>query len=219
MNSIYIFGGGSIDPDFVRKYMAEHSAENFKIIAADAGLNTLHAMGMKPDVILGDFDSVKPEWLSDYQNDESIHFERFPAHKDYTDMELAVDMAIQLGAEEILIFGATGTRLDHVIGNIFSLQRPMEQGITAKLLDPHNVIQLLGPGAYTVNASELPGKYVSFLPYTECVTGISLTGFLYPLHEYEMVKGTTLGISNELASDQACVSFREGILVFIQSAD
>lgn len=219
MNSVYIFGGGSIDQDFVRNYMAEHNAGDFKIIAADAGLNTLHAMGIKPDVILGDFDSVKQEWLFDYKDDQSIHFERFPAHKDYTDMELAVDMAMQFRAEEILIFGATGTRLDHVIGNIFSLQRPMEQGISAKLVDAHNVIQLLGPGTYMLTASELSGKYVSFLPYTECVTGICLNGFSYPLHEYEMVKGTTLGISNELAADRACVSFREGILIFIQSAD
>lgn len=219
MSRVYIFGGGSIEQNFVRKYMAEHGAAGSKIIAADGGLNVLHAMGIKPDIILGDYDSAKGEYLNAYENDGSIHFERFPAHKDYTDMELAVDMALQLGAKEILIFGATGTRLDHVIGNIFSLQKPMEQGIPAKLLDPTNVIQLLGPGRYELNASEAFGKYVSFLPYTDHVTGITLTGFLYPLQEHEMVKGTTLGISNEFAKEKASVSFRDGILIYIQSTD
>lgn len=219
MNRFYIFGGGSIDREFVGKYMSGHAMAASKVIAADAGLNVLHAMGIKPDVILGDFDSVKQECLTAYTDDAGICFERFPVKKDYTDMELAVDTAIRLGAEEILIFGATGTRLDHVIGNISLLQRPMECGITAKLLDAHNVIRLLGAGTYELNASETFGKYVSFLPYTDRVAGISLTGFLYPLHEYEMVKGTTRGISNELAADRAYVSLREGILIFIQSMD
>lgn len=219
MSSVYIFGGGSIDQSFVRTYMAAHGAGDFQIIAADAGLNALYDMGIKPDVILGDFDSVEQDRLSFYTADENIRFERFPAHKDYTDMELAVEAALELQAEEILIFGGTGSRLDHVIGNIFSLQKPMEQGVAAMLVDSHNVIRLLSAGTYTFEAAELFGKYVSFLPYTEHVTGISLDGFAYPLHDYDMVQGTTLGISNELTADSAHVRFREGILIFIQSRD
>ncbi len=219
MSKAYIFGGGSIDPEFVKDYMAEHDAQEKTIIAADAGLNALYDLGIRPDIILGDFDSVNHACLNSYRKDEGIHFLSFPAHKDYTDMELAVESALELEPEEILIFGATGTRLDHVIGNIFSLQKPMEQGISAKLLDPCNVIQLLGPGSYQYNSRELFGKYISFLPYTEKVRGIFLSGLLYPLEDAEMVKGTTLGISNEAAGERVSISIREGILIFIQSRD
>jgi thiamine pyrophosphokinase len=219
VNRVYIFGGGSIDTDFVSSYMEAQTDGDRTIIAADGGLNVLHRMGIRPDVILGDFDSVHQEWLSLYAADSRIRLERFPTHKDYTDMELAVELGLELAADELVLFGATGTRLDHVIGNVFALQKPMERGIPAKLVDSNNVIQLLGPGNYEVCRTALFGKYVSFLPYTERASGITLTGFLYPLDEAEMVRGTTLGISNELAEERGVVSVQKGILIFIQSRD
>ncbi len=219
MCKVFIFGGGSIDLDFAREYIKNNLKPEDKIIAADAGLNALYNLKIKPDIILGDFDSADSTYLDFYKKCEGISFKAFPPHKDYTDMELAVGTALEYEPREILIFGGTGTRLDHVIGNIFCLQMAMERGIRAKLIDSHNEICLLSPGSYEYRADELFGKYISFLPYTQKVSGLYLKGFLYPLTDYEMKQGTTLGISNEAISERVFISFKEGVLIFIQSKD
>lgn len=87
------------------------------MIAVDGGLKGAKELGLVPDVIVGDFDSVDPAVLAFYRKMEHIVWE-VPAGKDDTDTELALKRAMAMGAGEIVILGATGGRLDHMIGNI-----------------------------------------------------------------------------------------------------
>ena len=218
MSRFYIFAGGRTTLRTVRKVMADYDGK-YKIIAADAGLNALHKLGIKPDILLGDFDSVDDEILDLYTGDKSIFLEQFPSHKDYTDMELAMDLALREYADDIVIFGATGTRMDHVLGSIGSLHTALKTGVRARIVDANNVIEMIGPGRYELKKSEMFGKYVSLLPYTKKVSGVTLKGFVYNLDDAKLKRGSSLGVSNEIEKDEASIEFSDGILIFIQSKD
>lgn len=219
MNRFFIVGGGTVDTAFVKSYMEHCPPAQNRLIAADGGLGAISRMGLVPDVVLGDFDSADPNLLEELRHHGAIHFEQFPTHKDYTDMELAVDHAIRSGGEELHIFGGTGTRLDHVLGNIHVLQKPMELGITARLVDRTNIVELFGPGRHVIDNDLKQGRYISFLPYAGPVEGVTLTGFAYPLDHGRIEPGTTLGISNELRDAKGIVSIERGILICIRSRD
>lgn len=219
MSRYYIFAGGRIDKYTVKRFMGRENKADYKIIAADSGLNKLHDMGIKPDILLGDFDSVDKEVLDLYLNDKSISLERFPSHKDFTDMELALEEALKREATDIVIFGAVGTRLDHVLGSIGALHTALAVGVRARIVDRKNVIELIGPGRYELKRDEMFGKYVSLLPYTKKAKGVTLKGFVYPLKDATMKRGSSLGVSNELKRQEASIEFEDGILIFIQSKD
>ena len=119
-----------------------------------------------------------------------------------------------------MFLGATGGRLDHLLGNLHVLYGCLERGIEAWLVDRQNRAYLVDTGK-TFRREELWGKYVSFLPYTEEVKGITLTGFRYPLNKKDIRQGVEVGlcISNELAEEEARLEFDEGILLCVESRD
>ena len=119
-----------------------------------------------------------------------------------------------------MFLGATGGRIDHMIGNIHALKTCIERGIAAYIVDAQNRLSLQD-GARTFSRETQWGKYVSFAPYTEEVTGITLTGFKYPLKDKTIYRGEEVGlcISNEIAEDTAAITLEEGILICIESHD
>lgn len=189
-----------------------------KVIAVDAGLEAVKALGILPDVIVGDFDTVKPEVLSEFRQMEHIIWEVHQPEKDETDTELALNRAMASGCGEIAVLGATGGRLDHMLGNIHLLYLCLQKGIFAYLLDSQNKVYLLDEGKDFFEET-LWGKYVSFLPLSQEVKGITLTGFKYPLYEKDIEIGTSLCISNELIEEEARIDFREGVLICVESHD
>ena len=140
--------------------------------------------------------------------------------KNETDTELARNRALTLSCDEIVFLGATGGRIDHMIGNIHALKTCMERGIAAYIVDSQNRLSLLD-GERTFSKAEQWGKYVSFAPYTEEVTGITLTGFKYPLKNKTIYRGEEVGlcISNEIAEDTATITLEDGVLICIESRD
>ncbi|MEG2349143.1 MAG: thiamine diphosphokinase [Hungatella sp.] len=218
MKNYLIVTGGIIDLDFAGSFLKKHTFDT--VIAVDAGLEAVQKLGLMPTVIVGDFDTVKPSVLLKYQQLPDVIWEIHKPEKDATDTELAVHTAIRMGAASITILGATGGRIDHMLGNIHLLDCALQRNIPAFILDAHNKIYLLKEGK-TFHRADTFGTYISFLPLTEAITGITLTGFKYPLTEKNITIGQEAGlcISNELLGDLAQITFHSGILICIESCD
>ena len=173
-----------------------------------------------PDVAVGDFDSVDPLVLERFMQAESIRFERHRPEKNETDTELAFSIAQEAGVTDLTLMGVTGTRLDHVLSNIHLLKNAMDRGLQCQLLDRHNRIRLVcGRTVFHRNEESYP--FVSLVPLTMEVTGITLTGFKYPLQDRDLTLGRECGlcISNELAADEAVLDFTSGLLLVVEARD
>ncbi|HEY9575848.1 MAG TPA: thiamine diphosphokinase, partial [Lachnospiraceae bacterium] len=220
-----IISGGSIDRDFCLSFIKEWRADY--LIGVDKGLDFCKEEGIFPDYILGDFDSVKPDSLEFFKS-QTIEVEIHPSKKDETDTQLAVEKAIRFLEEnndlkngEICLLGATGSRLDHVLGNIHLLAEPAKRGIHLEIVDKHNKIIMLSPGRYLFKKEKENGKYFSFFPFTDYVDGLTLDGFVYELKNYRMEKETIkgYGVSNRLKKGEASLKFDSGLLLCMVSVD
>lgn len=216
MRRCLIITGGTIDLDFAGSFLENERFD--KVIAVDAGLERAAALGLVPDLIVGDFDTVKPEILERYRRMEHIVWDVHQPEKDETDTELALQKAQAIGSGEIAVLGATGGRIDHMLGNIHLLFPCLQKGIEACILDCQNRIYLID-GERTFRSSGLWGRYISFLPLTEHVDGITLTGFKYPLLDKDIEIGTSLCISNELIGEEGTITFTDGVLIVVESHD
>ncbi|WP_147532047.1 thiamine diphosphokinase [Bacillus marasmi] len=187
-------------------------------IGVDKGVTILLNKGITPSYAFGDFDSVSgEEWQKIEQTVSGI--QRFKPEKDETDMDLAINWALEQRPERIRIFGGTGGRLDHFFGNVQLLLKPILQKQTTEIniIDQQNIIYAKPHGVHTIEElAEL--KYISFIPITP-VKNLSLRGFKYPLTDCHIPLGSTLCISNELLKDYGTFSFSEGILLVIRSCD
>ena len=216
MKRCVIITGGTLDLDFAGNFLKNHSFE--KVIAVDAGLKQAEALGVTPDLIVGDFDTVDPEVLARFRAMEHMMWEVHQPEKDETDTELALRKAMALGCEEIAVLGATGGRADHMMGNVQLLFQCLQKGVFAYLADPQNKIYLLD-GEREYQKGQVWGKYISFLPLTERVYGITLEGFKYPLKDRDIEIGTSLCISNELSKERGRITFRDGVLICVEAHD
>lgn len=211
---VLIVTGGNIDLDFAKDYLDKHTFDY--IIAADKGLDYCQKLQCKIDLVLGDFDSVDASTLANYEQTET---KIYPSEKDYTDTHLALLTAVAEGATDITVLGATGSRWDHTMANIGLMKIPYEQGrIPCRLIDPNNRIQLLNH-YIEIDKMQQWGDYISLLPYTEHVSGITLKGFKYPLNNATLHQGESVGISNELVLEHGSISFADGMLLMIEARD
>ena len=212
-----IVTGGIIDYEFAGSFLENRTFD--KIIAVDGGLAALSRLKLKPDAIVGDFDSVAEDILAEYKNSsDNITWEIHKPEKDETDTELALNTAIELGCSKLVLLGATGGRMDHFIGNLHLLYACLKKGVEAAIVDEKNWITVIDKGR-TFLAETLWGKYISFLPLCGEVKKITLTGFKYPLYEKDIDLGTSLCISNELTGEEGTIVFASGTLICIQSHD
>ncbi len=221
-----IVAGGTIDSSFVLDYMKK---ENYQVtLAADRGLEFFYENHLTPDIIVGDFDSVKPMALEFFQKEggEGTQPQMIALNpmKDDTDTGHALMTAISMGCDQVHIFGATGSRLDHVLGNLQLLGYGLREGVDCAILDAYNKIRLIR-GETVLHKQEQFGTYVSLIPYTPQVTGLTLEGFLYPLKDHVMGcfyladAAPVSGVSNEIVDDTARISLKDGILVLVESRD
>ena len=188
------------------------------IIVCDRGLEALYQLKIIPNHVVGDFDSVSSNVLTFYQNKPQVVFHTYNAEKDNTDTDIALKLAIKLKSSEITILGALGKRMDHAIANIHILKDALEAEIPCQILDENNRIYLINKES-TLNKDKIYGKYISLIPLTSVVEGLTLTGFKYPLNNYDLPVGTSLGISNEMIEDRAHIKMEKGILIVIESRD
>lgn len=210
-----------MDIPFAEEYLQTQSFD--RVACADAGLDAARALRLSVDCVMGDFDSVSAEVLEEYRSRKNagsgeMEFIQYPPEKDATDLALALDWAVEQEPEEIVILGATGGRLDHFLANVNILMEPLSRGIPAYIVDRCNKLCLLDHSR-TFRREEMHGKYISFLPLTERVRNVTLRGFRYELNGQDMLMGSSLGVSNELAEghDAATVDLSEGILIAVES--
>lgn len=220
-----IITGGYTDPIFAKEFMDKEKFDF--IIAADSGLEILYKLKRNPNIIVGDFDSVNPQILSYYKennnyNENNIYKEieicTFLAEKDYTDTEAAIHTAIEHGSTEIALLGATGNRIDHMISNIHLLLILLKKNIKAYIIDNYNKCYL-AENNITLQKDKIFGKYISLIPVTQEVVDVTLLGFKYPLTKHKLKKEESLGISNEIIDEKATISFTAGILLIIEAQD
>lgn len=187
------------------------------LIGADSGADFLVRNGYAPDLALGDFDSVAPDRLREIERTAIETLSVDPVDKDWTDTELALREALSRGFSDILIAGGLGTRFDHSLANVHLLRQTRAGNGDAQLIDEHNEIRLC-TGICRIKAdSRFP--YVSLLPLTAEVTGVTLTGFRYPLHDATLKLGWSIGVSNVLEEATGTVSLSDGELLIIRSRD
>jgi thiamine pyrophosphokinase len=211
-----IISGGNVDKDFALDFIKAIRPD--KIIAVDKGLEFAYYNQVPLDMIVGDFDSVSKEILAFYQNEGRVPIATYSANKDAPDTELAIEKAIAIKSEKISILGATGTRIDHMLGNLNCLSKALKVGIAATIIDANNHISLL-QGETIIRRDQQFGKYVSFLPFGGEVKGMCLEGFKYQLSNYTLAIDATIGISNEFEAQVAKVSLASGTLIKIESRD
>lgn len=192
----------------LKRQIARYSecADFSKVMGVDGGCELLVALNTPPDIVLGDFDSIHD--LSRYKDLwPKASFQTFPAEKDYTDAELAFETMLQFDLDRIMVVGAFGGRADHML-SVISLVGHHSKFV---LVDELNYIEKFnGPFEKCLKKNEHNKAYVSLLPVQDRLTGITLTGFKYPLTDATIVKPQTVGISNEIKAEFAVIRVAEG---------
>lgn len=218
-----IFSGGKTDIEFAEAYLRKYNFDT--VVCADSGLNAAYELGMRVDYIMGDFDSVSSDILDMYmakkmETSKNAEFVRYPAKKDATDTELVLDYVLENNPTSIVIIGATGGRIDHLLANIGILLKALKKGIETYIIDSFNKLYLID-GKTKLHRDDTWNKYISFYPYTDEVKNLRISGLKYELDGFDIKKGSSRTVSNEFAngSDEAYVSFDSGILIVIQSKD
>lgn len=187
------------------------------VICADGGLEKAGRLGLKPDLILGDFDSVDSHILEKYKQ-LKIETVTFPSEKDYTDMELAVEYAVQKGFKHVVMIGASGTRLDHTLANIQLLEKYHFMGIDLEIIDNNNHIKIISDNT-DIKIKYKKDYFVSLVPVTETIEGLTLEGFKYPLDNVIVKRGTTFLISNEITQKTGRIILKKGTALVFVSKD
>ncbi len=212
MKSVIVCGGGSVS-DYASLHRYFEGAG--LVICADSGARHLRNLNIEPDVLIGDFDSISSKDYDAYIN-AGVETVQYPAEKDMTDAQLALELAVEKGCREIVLLGALGTRLDHSMANVFLLKRLLDAGIKGMIADERNEAVLIDK---SICIKREQGMKVSLIPVTGAARGVTTQGLYYPLTDATLELGSTWGVSNEFSEETACVTLKEGLLLVIKSRD
>lgn len=208
MKSCVIFAGGIIKDTGALDIEKIKSADY--IICADRGYDYARKIGVKPDLIVGDFDSYNGELPKDTEIVRSV------PEKDDTDTLLAVKKAVSAGCEEITLYGGLGGRFDHAFANLQTIIYAHERGCKMMIADSDNELTAVGAGEYHLEKRD--GFYLSLFSLTENAMIDKLGGVKYPLEKYNMSQGFPIGVSNEITADEAYLRISSGIVLVVYSA-
>ncbi len=185
------------------------------IVCVNGGTGHALALGLKPDLVIGDLDSLSAadrEEVSRINPELIVH----PSEKDKSDLELALDHCVKMKPLEIIIIGALGgTRFEHAFINVLLLYIPLRKRIAARILSENQEVMLVRD---EVTIQGNAGDYLSLYALTNRVDGIVTEGLKYPLNNDSLYFASTLGLSNEFTSAQAKVSLQSGLLLLIKSS-
>jgi thiamine pyrophosphokinase len=198
---------------------AAHLANADLVVAADGGGRWLAAIGVRPDVLLGDLDSVEPA-VVEQLSDAGVTVERHPTEKEASDAELALGRAVASGADEVIVLGALGgQRLDHELANLLMLADPEWRGAVRdlRIVRGGTVARALH-GGERLSLAGTVGDLVTLLPIGGRAEGIRTDGLRYALDGEALDLGRSRGLSNEVISTPASVSLERGTLLVIEMA-
>lgn len=210
MKTVIISGGDIKDYKFCSDIVKSAN----RIICVDGG--TRHAMNMKltPDIIIGDMDSCSAE-LINYFRKKNVEVIQYPVEKDKTDTHICVEYALGF-SREIVILGATGSRIDHMMANISLLKLGIQRGVPISIVDSKNHIRMIED---SIILHGNIGEIFSLIPYTEKVEGISVKGAHYELEDAVMELGNPYGVSNFFEEETVRITIKKGYLLVIRSED
>ncbi|WJY28779.1 thiamine diphosphokinase [Sporosarcina trichiuri] len=216
MKTIIICAGG---PEDELIPLAPFAEEDACFIGADRGAVHLLKAGITPAAAIGDFDSVTAEEFAAIEA-SGCPVDRWPAEKNETDTELALQTALQMDPGRVIITGVTGGRLDHMFSAIQLLGRyaALQTGTELLLANRQNEMRILHAGSSEANRNAAY-PYLSFFPLTETVEGLTLRGVKYEVTGETMHFGDTRFTSNEILGPSCTISFRTGICLMVRSSD
>jgi len=217
---IAVVANGEWDKEWGKQELSAYDL----IIAADGGANHVFASEYVPQVLVGDLDSILPEYKEICKHKGTTVL-TYPQEKDETDLELALDYAAKLLKEkaepakgepeakckDIFLLGATGGRIDHFLGNLFLLQKFWQEGLRIRMRDPDQELWLL-EGQEKLQGR--PGQKLSLLPLTAKAV-VRTEGLQYPLRGETLYQALTRGISNVFLRETALVEVSEGLVLVI----
>ncbi len=214
----YIFTGGQVFADSFFE-LAPMPGKNDLVIAADSGYLTARRLGVTPDILLGDLDSLDRSKLAPNELDDMEKI-LVPSVKDDTDTQLALDTAIARGAKNVCIVGGLGGRLDHTLSSVFLLEHISRQGVVGMMTDGRNRVHIMCTNGdkqtFTVKREY---KYLSLVALSDVCRGVSVTGVFYPLDNVELTRRYSYAVSNEITDDCAQISLGDGVMLVIESRD
>lgn len=184
------------------------------VLAADGGANRCLAWGWPVDAVVGDMDSVDAAVRCQLEA-QGTPFVVSPVEKDETDLELALRLALERGATELVIAGALGARIDHTLGNLALLALPALADIPTCIADGDQTVWL-ARDRLTIHGR--PADTLSLLPFGGDAHGVSVAGVHWPLHGADLPLGPSLSISNRMTADRAEVSVQDGLLLVVHIA-
>ncbi|HEX6255893.1 MAG TPA: thiamine diphosphokinase [Euzebyales bacterium] len=201
---LVVAGGDTVDPA-----LAERIGPVGHVIAADSGLHVADELGFTVDVVVGDFDSADPAALAR----DGLEIERHPRAKDQTDIVLALDRALDVGADSVVVVSGGGGRLDHALANLLVLAAPRYAAMCVRAL--------IGDAEVTVvrdrhTMTGEPGSVVSLFAIDGPAHGVVTDGLRYPLRDEMLEPLSSRGVSNELAAPRATVALDDGVLLVVR---
>jgi len=205
-----IFLAGEIyDYTYMKKYVTDADM----IICADGGTTHAKRMGIEPDIILGDMDSIDPTILESYRN-TSVEILEFNIDKDKTDSHLAIGLALERKYDDIVIIGAIGTLPDHSVTNIMLLEYIMKAKAYGRIIT-ENSEMTVSDGKLEITADDF--DRISLIPLSDEVTGITTIGLKFSLCNDTLYRTGSRGTSNSFISDKAKIEFDQGVLLVIKA--
>ncbi len=197
-----IISGGDFSP------IPVPDAETF-VIACDRGYEYARRCGIRPDLLVSDFDSY------DGEVEASIPLRRFPSEKDDTDTVIALRAAIEMGFARADLYCALGGRLDHTLANLQAAVFAQKQGLSVRILSPDTRIFTLMRGSLTLPKVE--GFSLSVFAAEDRCGGVNIRGAKYELDGVELTDSFPLGVSNEWREAEATISVESGVLLIVLS--
>ncbi|MCB0209737.1 MAG: thiamine diphosphokinase [Anaerolineae bacterium] len=210
MSRIVVFANGILnDPERLKAQLRPDD----RIFCADGGTKHALALGITPEAIIGDLDSVAPE-IIERMAAQNVAIHRYPAAKDETDLELALRIAIAENPAEIMLATLLGGRLDQMLGNLLLLTHPDYADAQMTFVDGAQSGRLIR-AHQTVTIEGQPGDTLSLIPLTPTVSEVTFEGVDWPLNQATLSFGSTWSISNSLTARQATVQIGEGMVFLI----
>jgi thiamine pyrophosphokinase len=210
MRAIIFANGDPSDPEIVRRWVEQTDL----IIAADGGTRNALSVGVMPQVVIGDLDSLDEADRAQLER-SGVQLIVYPTHKDYTDLELALRYARKQHATEIIIFSALGGRWDQSLANLLLLTLPELAQVPMRIIDHRLSIQAIRDQA---EISGRAGDTLSLIALKGDAHGVTIEGCAYPLSDATLPFGATLGISNVLTQNTAKITVKQGQILAIHTS-
>ena len=207
----FIYTGGSVLYENISEY--ERPRKGDLCIAADSGYKHALELSVKPDLLIGDFDSIG----NDTELPSDIERITLPCEKDCTDTQAAFCAAVERGYDTIVIIGGMGTRLDHSLSSCAILESMKKMRLHGYMTNGYNRVRFLENDSLLLAKSDY--KYFSLIALDRECKGVSTDGCKYPLKNAKLIRENRYAVSNEIVGNVALISVKKGALLVIESRD